>query len=172
MNSKDLLNEWLKSGNKIKKIPKHKTSIKKTPKQRKKKKLTRKLKLREYSNKLNSEIPQSEKWFRSLYESHKLKLNKDLYNKPFKQKYIPDILNYQFKYVIEIDGSIHETNEQKQIDIKKDNFYTKCCFKVFRIIAYDINSYIEAINQLITYRNTPQTIEYKNFLLDKNTINK
>ena len=84
---------------------------------------------------LNRNLPASEKWFQSLWRKHNFQ---DKYNKPF-GPYIPDVINEEYKYIIEIDGSIHNTSEQQFKDKKKDAFYKRAGYQVFRI-SYDPNN--------------------------------
>ena len=47
--------------------------------------------------------------------------------------YIPDLINFWFKYVIECDGSVHDRPDVKARDAAKDRFFRKNGFKVFRV---------------------------------------
>lgn len=88
----------------------------------------------EFATKHKSDIVKSEIWFHSLYDKYK-DIN-DFYNKPF-GKYIPDIANYRFKYIIEIDGSIHSRPDIALKDKIKDQYYKKQGYKVIRVQAYN-----------------------------------
>jgi very-short-patch-repair endonuclease len=165
-NTEKLLKQWIDSGNKIKKLKTTKKKSKKIKRLILQRKTNKRKKLQDFSKELNKNMAQSEIWFKSLYEKHNLKMEHDLFNKPLKSVYIPDVLNRRFKYVIEIDGSIHRTKSQIETDNKKDIFYSKCNMFVIRIIAYDIKSYIDGMNKLIDYRKTNKTKEFINFCLD------
>lgn len=52
--------------------------------------------------------------------------------------YIPDLINFWFKYVIECDGSIHDREDVKARDARKDKFFRKNGFKVFRVRYGDL----------------------------------
>lgn len=159
------LDNFLKNGGKITKLSrksKKSNKIKKKKQRNSKKKI-----LKQFSKQLNNDLSHSEKWFQNLYKSHKLDLNTDLYNKPFRVKYIPDVLNRSFRYVLEIDGSIHNTEKQKEIDKQKDIFYFKAGMLCIRIIAFNKDSYISGIEKLLAYRKTEETVEFKLF---KNSI--
>lgn len=145
------LDEFIKNGGVIQKIkPK-----KKGQKRSKFKKIDR------YSKNLNNNIPLSELWFRNLYESKGYKLRTDKYNKPFK-KYIPDLINFKFKYIIEIDGTFHNLKKQIKKDEQKNKFYISKGFKVFRILSHNIKSFNSNIKDLIEYRNlTSNSRKYK-----------
>lgn len=151
-----LLEDFLKNGGKIKKLKTKKKVSKKfkkyISKQKQIKSFETKKKLIQYSNELETNLPKSEVWFRSLYEKH-FRHFFDRYNKPFRKRYIPDLINLHLKYVIEIDGSIHEIDEIIKRDKIKDRFYKSHGFQVFRVKAYDLKSYIKCINELSKLRN-------------------
>lgn len=109
-------------------------------------------KLKKIGKFLNKNCPKSEQWFMSLYKAHFVS-KLDEFNKPFRSKYIPDVSNLVHKYIIEIDGSIHETPEQIEKDRIKDLYYKEHGFVVIRVQAYNNISYIEAIKQLFILRH-------------------
>lgn len=125
--------------------------------------------LSEFANNLNDKLPRSEVWFMNLYKDHFI-CRGDLFNSPFQSRYIPDILNKEFKYVIEVDGSIHDTEYQKQKDLKKDKFYLNHGYLVIRVKAYCIHSYIECIKTLFYRRNKRSfpTTNFNEFLKNNN----
>lgn len=88
------------------------------------------------SKELNENLPESERWFWREWKQSGLEHKDDLPNAVL-HKYIPDVMNNTFKYVIEIDGDSHENNRSKNRDTKKDRFYKKRGFTVFRLKAYD-----------------------------------
>jgi very-short-patch-repair endonuclease len=104
-----------------------------------------------YSSRLNKNLPKSEKWFISLWRIDIIQDSnpkfKDQYNIPI-YKYIPDIINLGYKYVIEVDGTFHNNPVQKWKDYVKDIFYTNKGFNVFRVIAYDMKSYNDTLNSV------------------------
>lgn len=104
----------------------------------------------EFAKTLRDHLPSSEVWFFSLYDRH-YKIQSDLSNHRF-SNYIPDIINKDFKYIIEIDGSVH--NKQKVIDndVKKTKIYNNLGYKVFRVRHFNIKDYIELISNLIEIR--------------------
>lgn len=53
--------------------------------------------------------------------------------------YLPDIRNKLLKYVIEVDGSIHNLPEIQAKDKAKDTQFNALGYTVFRIKAYDLN---------------------------------
>lgn len=113
---------------------------------------------------LEKNLPKSEVWFRSLYEKH-LKIDSDIYNKPFKNRYIPDLINEEFKYIIEIDGTIHETPEVKAKDTTKNVYFKNCGYSVFRIKAYSLTHYIGVLKVICRIRNIDTPQSFKEFIL-------
>ncbi len=123
-----------------------------TPKRKKPKKKTKGRKfgtrLERYAHRLNVNLPASEKWFQSLFKQ--TSCYKDLlffFNRPC-GAFIPDVVCYQPRIIIEIDGSIHDTPEQQFRDKQKDAYFIKREFKVFRIKAYSSTQFNEVINQI------------------------
>ena len=122
-------------------------------KKKKKKSPTR---LQKYARELNKNVPQSEVWFRELFQSylsdHKLTLYKDKYNH-IVGKYIGDVVNEGYKYVIEVDGSIHDTEIQRWKDRLRDNYLRKHGYSVIRIRAYDTSSFEDGLKQILEIRS-------------------
>lgn len=110
-------------------------------------------------------LPKSELWFRSLYDEH-FKCETDLYNETFMGKYLPDVVNHHFKYIIEVDGSVHDLIEVKARDFNKTKFYKKHHYKVYRLKAYSIPQYINLIKSLSQKRRNSQPSEsFNQFVL-------
>ena|ERR1019366_2436877 len=106
----------------------------------------KKPKIYTFAKTLNENLPRSEKWFQSLWPF------KDQFNEVF-GCFIPDVLNRKYKYIIEIDGTIHQIKAVKKRDRKKDLYYRKFGYTVFRVIAYDINSYNNVYARVMQIRN-------------------
>lgn len=104
-----------------------------------------------FAQEIENQLPKSEIWFRSLYEKH-YKIESDKYNQVFHAKYIPDLINKEYKYIIEIDGSIHDLERVSKKDQYKDYFYRVKGYKVFRLKAYDVLAYIKLIQWLYDIR--------------------
>ena len=142
------LTEWLAKGNKVTVLRRNQSAIPKTKKkQEKRRQAYSKKRLAELTAKaleLESNLPKSEAWFREQYT----KQSGDKYNEVFKCRYIPDVINKRYKYVIEIDGDIHNTPEQIAKDAKKDIFYKSHDYTVIRIKAYDEKSLYEAMQKI------------------------
>lgn len=128
-----------------------KVNAKYKPKRKRSKKSRRQL----YADRLNKNLPKSEVWFQSKwkldFKQPDLDLYKDKYNQPL-GSYIPDVINSGYKYIIEIDGSIHETVIQKFKDKQKDLYYARRGYKVFRIKAYDEATYEECKQNILNIK--------------------
>lgn len=121
---------------------------------KKKKKLKtsfKKLKnIQKYADALNQQLPASEVWFIKKFKKEPCWPG-HLTNQQF-WTYIPDLINYSFKYVIEVDGSYHNKPRQIIRDRKKDIFYKSKNYKVFRVEAFSNKSYDTFIEDLSKYR--------------------
>lgn len=112
---------------------------------------------------LNKDLPASEVWFhkkfqqeeiRRLYGTYKKGSFLDIKNEPFFNYYIPDVVNHGYRFIIEIDGEIHNNLKQAYKDLAKDQYYRKRHYKVFRVKAFDDDSY----NKFI--------LEFKEYIID------
>lgn len=104
-----------------------------------------------FAKELRKKIIPSEQWFMELYKPYRLTY--DEFNVLF-GGYIPDVINKQYKYIIEVDGSIHNLKRIQLKDKRKDNRFISLGYKVFRIKAYDMESFFTAIKQLQDLRGT------------------
>lgn len=79
-------------------------------------------------------------------------------NAPLNNRYIPDILNEKYMYIIEIDGSIHELDYIQERDRKKTEYYRSIGFSVFRIEAFNEDSFYNTFKwiKLIHSRKAPK----------------
>jgi very-short-patch-repair endonuclease len=110
---------------------------KNNPKPKKTKK-ERRSRIKKYAKRLRENLPASERWFLDMWPYKELS-NIVLGNR------IPDIMNKDYRYIIEIDGSFHDSPEQKHIDMQKDCYYRSKGYKAFRVKAYDMQSYNECL---------------------------
>jgi very-short-patch-repair endonuclease len=122
--------------------------------------------LAKFAIKLNNYPPKSEQWFRELYDPFRLTVQfkydkhnlnkhyndrlKDKFNQPF-QGFIPDIINFSYKYIIEIDGSFHDLERVKFKDKIKDRLNSFMGYKIFRIKAFDLDSWNNFKTEFIEY---------------------
>lgn len=113
-----------------------------------------KARLKKLGIRLNKDLPRSERWFRKLWlvdrPAYMSRKYKELYNRPL-GRYIPDVLHKKFRYVIEVDGSVHDSPEQKARDQRKDMYYMRRGYRVFRVNAYSKISYDLFISEIMPY---------------------
>lgn len=112
-------------------------------------------KLAEFALELNANLPASEVWFQALYKQHKDE--HDLYNTPL-GRFIPDVSNVKFRYVIEVDGSMHNSARVKAKDEKKNAYYKHFGYNVIRVVAYSQQSFDNALNLLQNIRKDYQQL--------------
>lgn len=117
-----------------------------TPKERRKR-------LIKFSKKLNGNLAKSERWFLQIYG--RFRHPGDLINKPFQNQYIPDVTNHRYKYVIEVDGSIHNLAHIKRHDQIKNEFYKLHGYRIFRVKPFDKPAFYEFIKQMYIIRDIP-----------------
>lgn len=101
--------------------------------------------LQAFADKLNESLPKSEIWFQDLYKPYQSSTDK--FNTPF-ASFIPDVLNETYKYIIEVDGSIHELKHIKIKDLKKDKKFRSLGFDVVRIKAFDMESFQQGMERI------------------------
>lgn len=103
-----------------------------------------------FAREIEKQLPASERWFREFWLSNGLLDDDDRFNEPFGKR-IPDLINHKFKYVIEIDGTIHNTPRQTKIDASKDRFYESKGYSVLRVRAFmvsDLLGCVEVVERL------------------------
>jgi len=132
------------------------TWLYKQPKRKKKKRnrATKRSQLKNFAKELNNNLPKSEVWFQTIYKH--FKHVHDQFNVPM-CGYIPDVINKQYKYIIEIDGSIHDLPEVQEKDRKKEKLYQRLGYTVFRVKAYDNASLKECLDSVLTRRKHGKT---------------
>ncbi len=105
--------------------------------------------LEKTSARLRENPPASEIWFHSLYRAYEHE--NDSFN-TVRGPYIPDVQNQRYRYIIEIDGSYHDSPEQKLKDFKRNQWFQLRSWKVIRIKAYDENSFRMGIEIVLELR--------------------
>lgn len=103
---------------------------------------------------LRGRLPKSEAWFQDQWRRLGMADKGDRFNVAF-GFYIPDCINQKFKYVIEVDGDIHDRPEQKKHDRQRDKYFQQKGFTVFRLKAYD-RAGLEALCDSIDALRTPR----------------
>lgn len=99
---------------------------------------------------LQKNLPKSDEWFQNSYREHSHK--DDCYNVRLGY-YIPDVSNIRFKYVVEVDGTIHNTTKVKKQDAKKNEYFKQHGYKVIHVTAYSEQHFSRALFILQTIRN-------------------
>lgn len=130
---------------------------------------TKKKKIKEinkFADGLNKCIPNSEKWFWNKYQLGKYDHKDDRPNIVINNTFIGDIVNNTFNYIIEIDGSIHFKNRQIIKDKNKDSFYKKNGYEVVRVIAFNEQSFRNAIIKIKMIRKEPIIILKRKYSQD------
>jgi very-short-patch-repair endonuclease len=106
--------------------------------------------IHELGRSLNNDLPRSEKWFQRFWKDNGLEDAGDRYNEPFRGL-IPDIINHQYKYIIEVDGGIHRRTKQARLDAKKNKIYLASGYQLFRLPAFNeeqIHNLAECIERI------------------------
>lgn len=116
--------------------------------------------LKAFSTQLNHNLPKAERWFWNLWLSQKMYCEFDQPNECF-GCYIPDLLNKKWKYVIEIDESHHQTSAQQVKDLRRDNWFIRKGYFVFRIPAYDLQKYGQVVTAVKKLRKQHQPSKIK-----------
>ena len=80
--------------------------------------------------------------------------------------YIADFFILKYNIIVEIDGSSHNTDKQKIIDQRKDDFYHSKGYKVLRIKNEDVDSF--DTKSLKTYKGTLSKKQKENCIFLKN----
>ena len=97
---------------------------------------------------LNEEEIESEEWFKEKFIKERIyDLLQVEYNKPIR-RFIYDVYCKKYNFVIEIDGSIHDKQFQKEKDLDKDRLSSKYGLHVYRVKAYNDESYHKVIDKI------------------------
>lgn len=102
-----------------------------------------------FARQLNNNLPKSEIWFQELYEPYKVQ--GDEFNVPF-GGYIPDLINKEHRYIIEVDGTMHDQIHIQMKDRVKDKQRERLNYLCVRIKAYDKASFEEAMLKINSRR--------------------
>lgn len=124
--------------------------------------------LKELAIYLNQNTPSSELWFRS----HWPRKNGERYNRVIEGRYIADVCNEAYKYIIEIDGGAHDDAHQAKKDYYKTKFLQRTGFKVYRIKYKDLQTLEEVKQEVEDYidANPQMWEEYQEAIKPKYTF--
>lgn len=114
-----------------------------------------------FATRLNENLPLSEIWFQDIYRPHfesfhHLELYRDKFNYNFNGAYIPDLINIGYKYIVEIDGSIHDREVSRIRDERKNDHFLKRDYEVIRVKYGDLESLLKGLNKILEIRKDPK----------------
>jgi very-short-patch-repair endonuclease len=104
-----------------------------------------------YAERLRNNLPASEVWFWTEWIKAGMRLE-DVSDNVVFGRYIPDVVNHTFRYVIEVDGSIHHKDEVKRKDAKKEKVFANKGYEVFRIKAYSYDQFGMLVDMVEKHR--------------------
>ena len=114
--------------------------------------------LKRYAAKLNGNFPVSEKWFLALYKEHGLLHASDKFNEPFADVCIPDIVNHELRYIIEVQDPTHKKTERIIRDAKKNVLFAKSGYRAFYVWAWDhasFDAFLSIFKEFLRIKRTP-----------------
>lgn len=97
--------------------------------------------------------PQSEQWFQALYEQHRVP--SDQYNVRVLD-FIPDVVNFCYRYTVEVDGSVHRLPEVAAKDKLRASKFRKLGFEVIRVRAFVYKDFEKAARRIVKIRSSPK----------------
>lgn len=97
-----------------------------------------------------------EKTLLNLSEKYNFSTVKFRKNFPILNKYFGDFVSIHHKVIVELDGSIHKTNEQKQKDLLRDQILRSAGWTVFRISYPSFDGINEFISWLMKHKMLPK----------------
>lgn len=118
----------------------------------------RKSELYAFAYQLNCNLPKSEQWFWDKWKKADMADQFDYPNKP-RFGFIPDVINMVYKYIIEVDGSIHDNLKQQLKDNFKDSVFLKRGYVVVRVKAYCDKSFDECVTVIKERRESSGKVE-------------
>lgn len=98
------------------------------------------------AERLQSNTPASELWFKAILEANNLS-SRFLGNIPLNNM-IPDFINLDKKIIVEVDGNVHLTPEQIQRDLRKDKEYSKLGYTCLRVVYNDNEQALQVIQKI------------------------
>ncbi len=109
--------------------------------------------IQQYQFKLNANLPASERWFQNKWKLEIFPWKPDftMYQDEYNGiigSYIGDVVNRGFKYVIEIDGSFHDSAKQQFKDSIRQKEIEAKGFTVIRVKSYDEEGYKKVLEQV------------------------
>jgi hypothetical protein len=120
--------------------------------------------MKKLQNDINEVLEQNRNWFINLYQKH-YSIKSDVFNQAFKNRAVPDVQNKQFKYVIFVIKSTYTEVKPKTL-----KYYNSIGYKVYKVVARDVASYTNLIQDLFTLRGhySHPKQEFRDYLLTLN----
>lgn len=112
-------------------------------------------------NKFSSEI-----WLLGMWEATKMRDNLDKWNRPI-GPYIADLSNRKFGYIVEVDGEIHNQIDVKNKDRERDAVLESHGWRVFRIKAFNEDSFWESAKVIKERQKLVKTALWKAGIVGK-----
>ncbi len=113
-------------------------------------------KVNEFAEQIQANLPHSDKWFQELWK--KFKVTSDEYNSPFGGIYIPNCINHEFKYIIDL-GPEFVTEKQIVKDNRKDAFFMEKGYVCFRVKVNNLDSFDKMCHKVINLRNNSKGLK-------------
>lgn len=108
---------------------------------------------KKFAERLNSNLPESEKWFWREWDRSGIRHKEDKKNEVI-CGFIPDISNALFKYVIEVNGSFHLKEKVKRRDARKTRRLEKHGWTVFHLEAYNADQFGDLVELICKHRES------------------
>lgn len=116
----------------------------------------------DFAIKLQSKLPKSEIWADKKLVQLGIRKQIGISNFPYGNKYIPDFINYKYRYILEIDGNIHTNPAIVRKDREKNEFYKSRGFTIFRVKAFNNRSLCSALTKIGKLRNDTKMVKKLN----------
>jgi very-short-patch-repair endonuclease len=111
------------------------------------------------ANCLQHNTPKSELWFYEILKKHNMM---DMFKKNIPvHTGIPDLVNIEYRIIVEIDGSVHDLEEVQKTDKKRQLEYESVGYDVFRVKHGDSNAaeaVLSTIKHIISQKSHDYTI--------------
>lgn len=102
--------------------------------------------LNKRSGQLNDNLCKSEKWYKAKIEKEPFFPEAEfIFNKPIFGHFIIDLCSEKYRLCVEVDGSIHEEENQIAKDKNKNKHIKGQGFRIIRVKAFDESSYLTSV---------------------------
>lgn len=104
--------------------------------------------LKKFAEEIESKNYKSDLWLKEQLKNCLTK--EDEFNSP-EGPFIPDLINRKYRYIVECDGSVHDLQEVKNKDFRKDKYFLEKGFLVLRV-RFGNEKKIQEIREIISKR--------------------